>query len=130
MKPTPKPTQYDCIFFTLSQSLFEPTATAQDTHKHHTPTEDGGHHYVVEQVDRVADGDASEATLTCVDMAHGSKIRIRVLGIATAQRGTSSQKNPYLVPVNKLTFYPWREHGHCGYDSEEGENSGPADIVE
>ena len=74
-----KPTQYDCIFFIVSQSLFQQTTTAEDIQKHYTPTNDGEQHYVVKQVNKVIGGTFG-ATLVCTDMALCSKIRIWIPG--------------------------------------------------
>ena len=71
------PTHYDCTLFMLSHSLLQPTVT-QRIQKHHRSTDDGGHHYLVKQVDKAINGDTFDVTLLCTEVALCTHIRIRI----------------------------------------------------
>ena len=77
----PKSLPLACIFIVAScHPLLQRTTAGQDI-KTRTATEDGGHRYLVKQINKVIDGDTFDATLFCREMPLCTNIRIRIMGI-------------------------------------------------
>ena len=74
-----------CIFIVAScQPLLQRTTAGQSVQpacERYIKTEDGGHRYLVKQVNKVIDGDTFDATLLCTDTALGTNIRVRIMRI-------------------------------------------------